>query len=247
MGVIKDIIEHRVNTTGVSEPVVVVQGTDRVVIELPGVTDVDTVRRLVGQTGQLDFVPLGTTPAQRRPGPRPRGHAAAVRRRPGHHPAIGQDPNGGLAVDFTLAREAHEFASRSLLASTPGPRRRVLRDHPRRRGRLGAPASTTRSPDGTVQITAADRRLPAGRGQRAGHRPQVRLAAVPDRRGLERADLGDARRPVPQPDPAGRARSASCLVMAFMILFYRLPGVVAVVRARLLHDRGLRASSGSSR
>ena len=60
MGVIKDIIERRVNTTGVSEPVVVVQGSDRVVIELPGVTDVDSVRRLVGQTGQLDFVPLGT-------------------------------------------------------------------------------------------------------------------------------------------------------------------------------------------
>ena len=36
MGVLKDIIERRVNTTGVSEPVVVVQGSDRVVIELPG-------------------------------------------------------------------------------------------------------------------------------------------------------------------------------------------------------------------
>ncbi len=63
MGVIKDIIERRVNSTGVSEPVVVVQGSDRVVIELPGVSDVDSVRRLVGQTGQLDFVPLGTTQA----------------------------------------------------------------------------------------------------------------------------------------------------------------------------------------
>ena len=52
MGVIKDIVERRVNTTGVSEPVVVVQGSDRVVIELPGITDVDNVRRLVGQTGQ---------------------------------------------------------------------------------------------------------------------------------------------------------------------------------------------------
>src|SRR6187397_1153631 len=63
MGVIKDIIERRVNTTGVSEPVVLVQGNDRVVIELPGVSDVDNVRQLVGQTGRLDFVPLGTTQA----------------------------------------------------------------------------------------------------------------------------------------------------------------------------------------
>src|SRR4029079_3564474 len=61
MGVIKDIIERRVNTTGVSEPVVLTQGADRVVIELPGVTDVDAVRTLGGQTRRLPFVPLGTT------------------------------------------------------------------------------------------------------------------------------------------------------------------------------------------
>src|SRR5262245_33133126 len=32
MGILKDIIERRVNQTGVSEPVVVTQGTDRVVV-----------------------------------------------------------------------------------------------------------------------------------------------------------------------------------------------------------------------
>ena len=64
MAILKDIIERRVNSTGVSEPVVVVQGTDRIVVELPGVTDADAVRRLVGQTGRLDFVPLGSTQVQ---------------------------------------------------------------------------------------------------------------------------------------------------------------------------------------
>src|SRR4029077_16851812 len=63
MSVIKDIVERRVNTTGVSEPVVTTQGADRVVVELPGVTDPEAVRKLVGQTGRLDFVPLGSTPA----------------------------------------------------------------------------------------------------------------------------------------------------------------------------------------
>ena len=61
MAIIKDIVERRVNTTGVSEPVVTTQGSDRVVVELPGVTDPEAVRRLVGTTGRLDFVPLGTT------------------------------------------------------------------------------------------------------------------------------------------------------------------------------------------
>ena len=58
--VIRGIIENRVNATGVSEPVVTTQGADRIVVELPGVSDPDSVRRLVGQTGRLDFVPLGT-------------------------------------------------------------------------------------------------------------------------------------------------------------------------------------------
>ena len=63
MSVIKDIVERRVNQTGVSEPVVTTQGNDRIVVEMPGVTDPEAIRRLVGQTGRLDFVPLGSTQA----------------------------------------------------------------------------------------------------------------------------------------------------------------------------------------
>ena len=64
--IVREIIEARVNSTGVAEPVVVTSGTDRVVVELPGVTDTSTVRELVGQTGRLDFVPIpvGTTVGQ---------------------------------------------------------------------------------------------------------------------------------------------------------------------------------------
>jgi len=58
LNVVKGIIERRVNATGVSEPVVVTSGTDRIVVEVPGVTDTNEIRKLVGQTGRLDFVPL---------------------------------------------------------------------------------------------------------------------------------------------------------------------------------------------
>ena len=58
--VIRQIIENRVNSTGVSEPVITTQGSDRIVVELPGVSDPNAIRQLVGQTGRLDFVPLGT-------------------------------------------------------------------------------------------------------------------------------------------------------------------------------------------
>jgi preprotein translocase subunit SecD len=63
--VIRRIIENRVNATGVSEPVITTQGTDRIVVELPGVSDPQAIRDLVGQTGRLDFVPIGNTQMQK--------------------------------------------------------------------------------------------------------------------------------------------------------------------------------------
>ncbi len=54
----KEVIERRVNFFGVSESVVRTSklGEDRrIIIELPGVSDLDEASRLVGQTAQLDF------------------------------------------------------------------------------------------------------------------------------------------------------------------------------------------------
>jgi preprotein translocase subunit SecD len=58
--VVRGIMERRVNSTGVAEPLVVTSGEDRIVVELPGITDTAAVRALVGQTGRLDFVPIPT-------------------------------------------------------------------------------------------------------------------------------------------------------------------------------------------
>ncbi|MGH2407090.1 MAG: protein translocase subunit SecD [Candidatus Limnocylindrales bacterium] len=55
---IRTIIENRVNATGVAEPVVQTVGDDRIVVELPGVTDQEEIRKLIGSTGRLIFVPL---------------------------------------------------------------------------------------------------------------------------------------------------------------------------------------------
>jgi preprotein translocase subunit SecD len=54
LSIIRSIIEARVNSIGVAEPVVTTQGSDRVVVELPGVSDPDTVRKLVGTTGRRE-------------------------------------------------------------------------------------------------------------------------------------------------------------------------------------------------
>jgi protein-export membrane protein SecD len=52
---LRDIIERRVNMFGVSEPVVQIQGTDRLTVELPGVTNVQQAISMIGQTPYLEF------------------------------------------------------------------------------------------------------------------------------------------------------------------------------------------------
>ena len=53
-GVIQ-VLERRVNAYGVAEPVIQARGTDRVIVELPGVKDIEEAKKLIGQTAQLDF------------------------------------------------------------------------------------------------------------------------------------------------------------------------------------------------
>ena len=54
----RTIIENRVNETGVSEPIVVTQGEDRISVELPGLDDEADIRGLIGTTGVLEFTPV---------------------------------------------------------------------------------------------------------------------------------------------------------------------------------------------
>jgi preprotein translocase subunit SecD len=115
METIKTIVENRINTTGVVEPVVQTQGSDRIVVELPGVNDPDPIRQLLGQTGRLDFVPL--PPAEYGTGSAP-GSYTAVQGKPLPVPEpplfsgdqvdqafASQDSNGLRAVGFRLKSE----------------------------------------------------------------------------------------------------------------------------------------------
>jgi len=63
MNVLRDVIERRINVFGVSEPVVRVErvgftGADneqQLIVELPGVTDIDQAIAMIGATPSLDF------------------------------------------------------------------------------------------------------------------------------------------------------------------------------------------------
>jgi preprotein translocase subunit SecD len=53
-------ISNRVNALGVSEPVIQQHGDDGLVIELPGYSDVETARQVIGETAVLEFGELTT-------------------------------------------------------------------------------------------------------------------------------------------------------------------------------------------
>lgn len=52
---VRDTIERRVNSFGVSEPQVAVSGSDRIIVELPGIKDINEAIKQIGQTPLLEF------------------------------------------------------------------------------------------------------------------------------------------------------------------------------------------------
>jgi preprotein translocase subunit SecD len=222
MGVIKDIVERRVNTTGVSEPLVTTQGSDRVVVELPGVTDPEAVRKLVGQTGQLDFVPLGSTQVTE-------GQILDLTQYPPlfggdqvSSATVGTDQNGRPAVDFVLKSDgAQKFSDYT--AGHVGSYFAITLDG----SVVSAPVIQNAIPNGNVQITG---------GGLAGFNAAdaTNLVTI-----LKYGSL-----PFPITALSSQTISATLgsqfltqtvlagligigLVLAFMLIYYRLPGAVA--------------------
>jgi len=110
---VRTIIENRINQYGVAEPIVQTQGSDRIVVEIPGVANPQDVRDLIGSTGLLQFVPIpagtpGIGTGVRIPPELPelfRGDDLEVAR-------PGFDPQGRRAVEFELtAAGAQAFAT----------------------------------------------------------------------------------------------------------------------------------------
>jgi protein-export membrane protein SecD len=50
-----EVIRNRVDQFGVAEPIIQKQGEDRIIVELPGLQDVERAQNLIGQTAQLEF------------------------------------------------------------------------------------------------------------------------------------------------------------------------------------------------
>src|SRR5204863_9618656 len=108
LDVMRRIIINRIDKSGVAEPQVVSQGSDRIIVEMPGVQNADQIRNLVGTTGRLDFVPLGDTQMTQ-------GQQVDLKAFPplfsGDEVAaaqIGSNQTGQRTVDFTLNGDGKE-------------------------------------------------------------------------------------------------------------------------------------------
>ncbi|MGC8782641.1 MAG: protein translocase subunit SecD [Anaerolineae bacterium] len=62
------IVERRVNALGLTEPLVQLQGENRIIVEMPGVNNPDQAVQTLKNTGQLEFVEMG--PSANSPYPR---------------------------------------------------------------------------------------------------------------------------------------------------------------------------------
>ncbi len=52
---VREIIGNRIDQFGVSEPIIQTQGTNRIIVQLPGIQDPERAKSLLGQTAQLEF------------------------------------------------------------------------------------------------------------------------------------------------------------------------------------------------
>ena len=236
--VIRGIIDRRVNATGVSEPVVVTSGTDRIVVELPGVTDTNAIRTLVGQTGRLDFVPVpvGTTINQ---GQTVDLSKATICSGTGaitemcilfsgdqlESATLGSDPNGGRAVNFNLKSKGQELFGAWTAAHVREQFAIVLDSTV-----ISAPSIDQAITGGTVQISNKGTigGLPAAEATNLVN--VLKFGALPFPIEELSSDTID---PTLGAEFLHRSILAGGiavgLVLIFMLLHYRLPGAVAAV------------------
>ncbi len=70
MDTAKDVIDRRINAVGTLEPTILRQGSDRIVVQVPGLDDPEALKALIGKTAKLEFklVDDGADPDQTKAG-----------------------------------------------------------------------------------------------------------------------------------------------------------------------------------
>lgn len=102
----RSVIENRINEFGVAEPTVTTSGTNRIVVEIPGITaeEQDVARDLIGQQAILEFrlVKAGAAGASLEDLEEPAFTGEIIGSARADYPQVGGASIGGAAVFFTI-------------------------------------------------------------------------------------------------------------------------------------------------
>jgi protein-export membrane protein SecD len=127
---------------------VTTQGTDRIVVELPGVENAQAIRALIGQTGQLEFVPIPSTAPQATEG-QTIDYPALFTGVEIESATIGTDQTGARTVNFVLkSNGARLFGEHT--AANVGRQFAITLDNVV----ISAPSINEPIPNGQVQISS---------------------------------------------------------------------------------------------
>ena len=237
----REVIERRINPEGVREPTIQTMGQNRIIIELPGVMDTEAARRIIERTGQLSFqLVIDTAPnaqdlLDRHGGKAPEGTVLIMgidRGRPMAYllereakvtgadlkdAQIGYDENGQLAVNFELdVKGAKRFGvltaeniGKPLAIVLEGEVQSapVIRSKITDRGQITGNFSPEEAKE--LQIVLRSGAMPAPVEFRYQNIVGPSLGIDSIRRGVKSAIIG------------------GILVVIFMVIYYKLSGVIA--------------------
>lgn len=226
----RDIIAERVNALGVSEPIVQLEGTDRIIVELPGVENPDEAIALFRETGELAFVDLGKSTVP----PIQVGGLVEGEQYKGlftgamvQSAEVGFDERSLPQINFELKDEGavifEEFTSQNICARAGGAPCTWL----------GITLDNTLISAATISSTISNR----GRITGSFTLDEARDIVIKLKYGALPVPLEIAQNRTVGPtlgqDSVDRSLRAGIiglvLVAVFMLIYYRLPGVVAVV------------------
>ena len=230
----RDIIERRVAGIGVTEPQVRSEiggdGSRRVVVEVPGVSDQEQIRSLVGSTGQLQFInPQGQTLTEGQDISELLETGAVTELFNGgeiEQGSVAPDVGTGnqIGVSFTLSPEASDIWCQFTTANVgrPGP---ISLDEEV----ITVPEINSAICGGQTIITVGTA-TPANEVERTNLYNTLRFGALPlslEEQGVDSVDPTLGADFLVQALVAGGV--GLLLVLIFMIAYYRLPGVLAAI------------------
>ncbi|MDD2190586.1 MAG: protein translocase subunit SecD [Eubacteriales bacterium] len=214
------VIEERVNQMGLSEPIVTIEGTNRIRVELPGAEDAEDAINTIGKTAQLQFIMADNTVVL---------DGSQV-----EDAGIMNDPdNGGYAVTLKFNKSGAEafkaattkIINREVISQNPGMRADiimiVLDDQV-----ISAPVVQDIIPNGEATITGG----PGGFSD-----DEATELSVLIRGGALPVELKEVQTSVVGPTIGLEALEMSIiagligivLIFAIMLLMYRIMGVAA--------------------